>query len=62
MQSCQMMKITMTTALLQTFTPPKHILKTEGVDIMGNKTEKREIEGVESETEIMDSDNEGVDT
>ena len=28
---------------------------------MGNETEERKIEGVESETEVVDSDNEGVD-
>ena len=28
---------------------------------MSNETEEREIEGVDSETEVMDSDNEGVD-
>ena len=27
---------------------------------MGNETEEKEIEGVESETEVMDSYNEGV--
>ena len=37
--------------------PPKHILKIEGVERMGNETEEREIEGVESETEGVDSDN-----
>ena len=48
----------MTKALLQTSIPPiNDILETEGVDIMGNETEEREIEGVDSETEVMDSDN-----
>ena len=51
----------MTTYLLQTLTPPPDdILETEGVDIMGNETEEREIEGVEYETEGMDSNIEGV--
>ena len=31
------------------------------MDIIGNKTEDREIEGVDSETEGMDSENEGVE-
>ena len=38
----------MTTALLQTLTP--NILEIEGVDRMGNETNEREIEGVDSET------------
>ena len=39
-----MMKTTMTTSLLQKLTPlQNNILETEGVDIMGNGTEKREI-------------------
>ena len=58
MQSCQMMKTTMKTALLQTLTPPpNNILEIEGVDRMGNETEEREIEGVGSETEVVDSEN-----
>ena len=28
---------------------------------MGNETEEREIEGVDSETEVVDSANEGVE-
>ena len=37
MQSCQMMKTTMKTALLQTLTsPPNNILEIEGVERMGN--------------------------
>ena len=32
-------------------------METEGLDRMGNETEEREIEGVESKTEGMDSDN-----
>ena len=30
--------------------PPKNIVEIEGVDRMGNETEEREIEGVDSET------------
>ena len=49
MQSFQMTKTTTTTALLQTLTPPQNnILEIEGVDRMGNETEEREIEGVDS--------------
>ena len=33
----------------------------EGVERMGNKTEERKIEGVDSETEVVESDNEVVD-
>ena len=36
-------------------------MKTEGVDIMFNETEERGIDGVESETEGADLDNEEVD-
>ena len=61
MQSCQMTKTTTTTALIQTLTDPKKILESEGVDRTRNETEEREVEGVDSETEVMDSDNEGVD-
>ena len=64
MQSFQMMKKKMKTALLQKLTlppPPNNILEIEGVDIMVNETEEREIEVVESETEVVDSDNKGVD-
>ena len=47
---------TMTTiALLQKLTPPpNNILEIERVDRMGNETEEREIEAVDSETEGMD--------
>ena len=38
--------------------PPKNILETEGVGRMGNETEEREIEGMDSETEGVYSDNE----
>ena len=62
MQSCQMMKTTIKTALLQTLTPPpNNILEIEGVGRMGNETEESKIEGVDSETEGVYSDNEGVD-
>ena len=37
------------------------MMKTEVVDRMGNETKEREIEGVDSETEVMDSYNEGGD-
>ena len=61
----------MTTALLQKLSPlPNNIMETERVDRMGNETEEnkmeglnnegREIERVDSETEGMGSDNEGV--
>ena len=62
MQSYQMMKTTMKTALLHTLTlPQNNITEIEGVDRMGIGTEEREIEGVESETEGVESENEGVD-
>ena len=41
------------TTLIHTLTP-KNIPGIEGVD---NETEGREIEGVESETEVVDSEN-----
>ena len=48
----------MTKSLLQTLTPsPNNILETEGVERMGNETEERKIEGVDSETEGVDSYN-----
>ena len=37
-------------------------METEGVERMGNETEEREIEGVDSETEGTESYNEGVDS
>ena len=37
--------------------PPNNILEIEGVERMGNETEEREIEGVDSETEGVDSYN-----
>ena len=62
MQSCQLMKTTMTKSLLQKLTPPpNNILETEGVDRMGNENEERKIEGVDYEIEWVDSDNKGVD-
>ena len=48
----------MTTALIQTLTPPHKIMETEEVVRMGNETEDREIEGLDSETEGVDSENE----
>ena len=51
----------MNTALLQTLDPsPNNILEIEGVNRVGNETEEREIEGLGSETEGVDSDNEGL--
>ena len=41
MQLCQIIKTTMTTALLQKFTPPNNILETEGMDRTGNENEER---------------------
>ena len=38
--------------------PPNNILEIEGVDKTGNKTEENELEGVDSETEGVYSDNE----
>ena len=37
--------------------PPNNILEIEGVDRMGNGTEERELAGVDSEAEGVDSDN-----
>ena len=37
--------------------PLKKILEIEGVDRMGNETEEREIEGVDYETEGVESEN-----
>ena len=41
--------------------PQNNILETEGVGRMGNEAEESEIEGVDSETEALDSYNEGVE-
>ena len=55
------MKTTMKTDLLQKLTPPKQYPKNEGVGRMENENDDRKIEGMEYETEVMESDNEVLD-
>ena len=37
--------------------PQNEMMEIQGVDGVNNNTEEREIEGVESETEVVDSEN-----